>query len=467
MTDTIPTTAPAGRHVDADPATTTPGERLALGEQARRQVPRETLGEWELADDRPDPVEILIEQGRTRVPELLPVRYGRMAVSPFTFLRGAPAVMAHDLSTGPTTPLRTQLCGDAHLSNFGAYATPERRLIFDLNDFDETLPGPFEWDVKRLCTSLLVAARCSGQGEKAGRKAAIGAARAYREHLRELSEADVLDVWYEHIELTDALASFAGILSPKRLAKELEKTQHRTSAQVLTKLTEIVAGERRIRHQPPLLVPLDSPEWHEIARDVLTSYSHTMDSANAQLLRRFRLFEVAVKVVGVGSVGTRCLIALMHGRDEDDVLFLQVKEAERSVLAPYAGDSSFSHQGERVVAGQRLMQAASDVFLGWTTGPEGHDYYIRQLRDMKGSVAIDRLPPEGLIRYGELCGRTLARAHARSADPMAIAGYLGKAERFDEAMGAFALSYADQTELDHAHFLAAIDAGRITTESDF
>ena len=439
---------------------------MALGEQARRAVPRESLGEWEASADRPDPVEILIEQGRQRVPQLLPVRYGRMAVSPFTFLRGAPAVMAHDLSTGSTTPLRTQLCGDAHLSNFGAYATPERLLIFDLNDFDETLPGPFEWDVKRLCTSLLVAARCSGQGEKAGRKAAIAAARSYREHLRELADADVLDIWNEHIELTDALQSFAGIVSPKRLAKELAKTQHRTSAQVLTKLTEIVAGERRIRHQPPLLVPLDSPEWHDIATDILGRYAETMDPANALLLSRFHLVEIAVKVVGVGSVGTRCLIALLHGRDEDDVLFLQIKEAEHSVLAPYAGASTYSHQGERVVAGQRVMQAASDRFLGWATGPNGHDYYMRQLRDMKGSVDIDSLPPEGLIRYGELCGRTLARAHARGADPSTIAGYLGKAERFDDAMGSFARSYADQTERDHAHFLEAIAAGRITAEAE-
>ncbi|MFN7147907.1 MAG: DUF2252 domain-containing protein [Microthrixaceae bacterium] len=451
--------------MELDPATTTPSERAAAGEAARRVVSREALGEWEPADDRPDPVEILVEQGRHRVPELLPVRYGRMAVSPFTFLRGAPAVMAHDLSTSPTTPLRTQLCGDAHLSNFGSYGTPERRLIFDLNDFDETLPGPFEWDVKRLCASLLVAARTSGQGEKAGRKAAVAAARTYREHLCELAPKDVLEVWYEHVELSEAMQSFAGIVSPKKLAKQLEKTQHRTSSQVLTKLTEIIEGERRIRHQPPVLVPLDSPEWHDIAQDVLNRYAETMDDDHALLLGRFRLVEIAMKVVGVGSVGTRCLIALMHGRDEDDVLFLQVKEAEHSVLAPYAGDSTYEHQGQRVVAGQRLMQAASDLFLGWTDGPFGNHYYIRQLRDMKGSVDIDGLSPEGLQRYGELCGRVLGRAHARAADPSAIAGYLGKATRFDEAMGQFAIAYADQTERDHARFLEAIDEGRITAEA--
>jgi uncharacterized protein (DUF2252 family) len=457
-------TPPPMPYVAPDLDTTSAGERLALGEAVRRRVAREALGQWAPSEDRPDPVEVLVEQGRHRVPGLLPVRYGRMAVSPFTFLRGAPAIMAQDLHASPTTPLRTQLCGDAHLSNFGSYATPERRLIFDLNDFDETLPGPFEWDVKRLCASLLVAARCSGQGEKAGRRAAVAAAQAYREHLRSLAEADVLDVWYEHIELTEAMSSFAGIVSPKKLAKQLAKTQHRTSAQVLTKLTEIIEGERRIRHQPPVLVPLDSPEWHDIAQDVLDRYAETMGPEHAQLLRRFRLVEIAMKVVGVGSVGTRCLIALMHGRDEDDVLFLQVKEAEHSVLEPYAGRSEYDHQGERVVLGQRLMQAASDLFLGWTVGPFGNHYYIRQLRDMKGSVAIDTLPPEGLVRYGELCGRTLGRAHARSADPMEIAGYLGKATRFEEAMGEFAVAYADQTERDHARFLAAIDEGLIPAE---
>ncbi len=447
-------------YVDA-PADATSTERTALGESVRKSVPRESLGEWQPAEHRRDPIEILVEQGATRVPELLPVRYGRMAVSPFTFYRGAPAIMAHDLAAGPSTPLRTQLCGDAHLLNFGAYATPERRLIFDLNDFDETLPGPFEWDVKRLSASLLVAARCSGQGEKAGRRAAVASARAYREHLRELATRDVLEIWYERIELTDAMQAFTGIVAPKKLAKMLSKTQHRTSAQVLGKLTEIIDGERRIRHQPPLLLPLDSADWHGIAEQVLDRYAATLDDDHAMLLRRFELKEIAIKVVGVGSVGTRCLIALLHGRDEDDVLFLQVKQAEASVLARFAGASEYDQQGERVVKGQRLMQAASDLFLGWTVGPFGHHYYVRQLRDMKGSVAIDGLPAEGLVRYGELCGRTLARAHARSADPRAVAGYLGQAERFDEAMKSFAIAYADQTERDHARFVEAIDDGHL------
>jgi uncharacterized protein (DUF2252 family) len=449
---------------DPDPEGSTPAERIAAGEAARKVVPREVLGEWAPPADRPDPVEQLIEQSRTRVPELVPVRYGRMAVSAFTYLRGSPVVMARDLGTAPSTPLRTQLCGDAHLLNFGSYGTPERNLVFDLNDFDETLPGPFEWDVKRLVTSFVIAARTGGQGEAAGRAAARAAAASYRQNIRRLAEADVMDIWYEHIELDDALRGFAGIVSPKRLAKSLEKTRHRTSAQVLTKLTEIIDGERRIRHQPPLLIPLDAPEWHDIAAAVLERYVSSMGPEHRQLLNRFREVDLAIKVVGVGSVGTRCLISLLHGRDEDDVLFLQIKEAERSVLAPWSGDSEFEQQGERVVVGQRLMQAASDVFLGWTVGPAGRHYYIRQLRDMKGSVDVDRLPPDGLVVYGELCGRTLARAHARADDPIAIAGYLGKAERFDDAMEAFAISYAAQVETDFARFTDAVNSGEIEAE---
>ena len=453
-----------GPELDPDPLETTPTERLALGEKVRKVVPREVLGEWEAPADRIDPVEQLVEQSRTRVPELVPVRYGRMAVSPFTYMRGSPVVMARDLGLAPSTPLRTQLCGDAHLSNFGSYGTPERNLVFDLNDFDETLPGPFEWDVKRLVTSFVIAARTSGQGDAAGRAAARAAARSYRENIRRLAEMDVMDIWYEHIVLDDAMKGFAGIVSPKRLAKSLEKTRHRTSAQVLTKLTEIIDGERRIRHQPPLLIPLDAPEWHDIAKEVLARYVTSMGPEHQQLLSRFREVDLAIKVVGVGSVGTRCLISLMHGRDEDDVLFLQVKEAETSVLAPYAGASEYEHQGERVVVGQRLMQAASDVFLGWTDGPAGRHYYIRQLRDMKGSVDVDRLPPEGLVVYGELCGRTLARAHARSDDPIAISGYLGKAERFEDAMESFAVAYGAQVEADYARFSDAVQSGEIPAE---
>jgi len=388
-----------------------------------------------------------------------------MAVSPFTYLRGSPVVMSRDLGTAPSTPLRTQLCGDAHLSNFGAYGTPERNLVFDLNDFDETLPGPFEWDVKRLVTSFLIAARTSGQGEDAGRRAARAAAEAYRVNIRRLAEADVMDIWYEHIVLDDAMAAFAGIVSPKKLAKSLAKTRHRNSAQVVTKLTEIIDGERRIRHQPPLLIPLEAPEWTEIANEVLANYVSSMSFEHRQLLQRFHQVDLAIKVVGVGSVGTRCLIVLMHGRDEDDVLFLQVKEAEQSVLAPWAGASEFAHQGERAVVGQRLMQAASDVYLGWTVGPAGRYYYIRQLRDMKGSVDVDALPPEGLVVYGELCGRTLARAHARSADPVAIAGYLGKAGRFDDAMESFAVAYSAQVEEDFLRFTEAVGSGEIQADT--
>ena len=454
-------------YIEPDPTTTTPSQRMVIGELVRKAIPRETLGEWNAPADRPDPVQQLIEQNRTRIPELVPVRNGRMSVSSFTYLRGSPVVMARDLGSGPSTSLRTQLCGDAHLCNFGAYGTPERNVVFDLNDFDETLPGPFEWDVKRRVTSFLIAARTSGQGEKAGRAAAKKAAKTYRENMLRLAEADVLDIWYEHIELSEALAEFTGIVSPKKLAKSLEKAKHRTSAQVLTKLTEMVNGERRILHQPPLLTPLDAPEWQKITEEALELYAESLDPDHRQLLHRFHQIELAIKVVGVGSVGTRCLIVLMHGRDEDDVLFLQVKEAEDSVLAPYAGASEFAHQGERAVVGQRKMQAASDIFLGWTRGPGGKFYYVRQLKDMKGSVDIDELPPAGLIAYADLCGRTLARAHARSADPVAIAGYLGKSERFDEAMEAYAVSYGAQIEADYERFTEAIAAGEIEIADNF
>ena len=454
-------------YIDPDPMATTPTQRMRIGEIVRKSVPREVLGEWNAPADRPDPVQQLIEQNRTRIPELVPVRNARMAVSSFTYLRGSPLVMARDLGSGPSTGLRTQLCGDAHLCNFGSYGTPERNLVFDLNDFDETLPGPFEWDVKRLVTSFLIAARTSGQGEKAGRAAAKRAAQIYRENMLRLAEADVLDIWYEHIELSEALQEFAGIVSPKKLAKSLEKAKHRTSAQVLTKLTEMVNGERRILHQPPLLTPLDAPEWQAITEEALDLYAESLDADHRQLLHRFKQIELAIKVVGVGSVGTRCLIVMMHGRDEDDVLFLQIKEAEDSVLAPYAGPSEFAHQGERAVVGQRKMQAASDVFLGWTRGPAGKFYYVRQLRDMKGSVDIDALSAAGLVAYADLCGRTLARAHARSADPIAIAGYLGKSERFDEAMEAYAVSYSDQVESDFNRFTEAIQAGEIEVAENF
>jgi len=454
-------------YIEPDPTTTTPSQRIRIGEIVRKSIPRESLGEWTPPADRPDPVAQLVEQNRTRVPELVPVRNARMAVSPFTYLRGSPIVMARDLGSGISTNLRTQLCGDAHLCNFGSYGTPERNIVFDLNDFDETIPGPFEWDVKRLVTSFLIAARTSGQGEKAGREAANTAARAYRENMLRLADADVLDIWYERIELSEALQEFAGIVSPKKLAKSLEKAKHRTSAQVLTKLTEMVNGERRILHQPPLLAPLDAPEWQKITEDALDLYAESLDADHRQLLHRFQQIELAVKVVGVGSVGTRCMIVMMHGRDEDDVLFLQIKEAEESVLAPYAGPSEYAHQGERAVVGQRKMQAASDVFLGWTRGPAGKFYYIRQLRDMKGSVDIDSLPAAGLIAYAGLCGRTMARAHARSADPIAIAGYLGKSTRFDEAMESYAVSYSEQIESDFERFTQAVDAGEIQVAEIF
>lgn len=453
-----PDSTPAGRG--------TPGVRAARGREARSLRPRRSLGDWAPPPDRPDPVDLLVAQGHQRVPELLPVRYGRMAVSPFTYLRGSPVVMAHDLASAGSTELRTQLCGDAHLSNFGSFGTAERKMVFDLNDFDETLPGPFEWDVQRLCTSVVVAARTAGQGEGAGREAARAAARAYRTHVERLAGMTELEVWYEHIEISDAVAGFAGIVPPGRLARGIEKARHRSSTQVLGKLTEVVDGERRIRHQPPILVPFTDPSWFEIGQRVLDGYATTLDGARQVLLSRYGLVDFALKVVGVGSVGTRCLIALMSGRDDDDVLFLQIKEAETSVLAAHAGPGRHQHQGERVVEGQRLMQAASDPFLGWTSGPFGRHYYVRQLRDMKGSVDVDRLPPAGLVAYGELCGSALARAHARAGDPIALRAYLGGSERFESAMERFATAYADQTERDFERFSQAVRNGELPTFDD-
>ncbi len=446
---------------DASVGRGTVEERAALGRAARQARARSTLGHWSPPADRPDAVDLLVAQGRSRLPELLPVRYGRMSVSPFTYLRGSPVVMANDLAATGDSGLRTQLCGDAHLSNFGAFGTAERRLVFDLNDFDETLPGPFEWDVQRLCVSLLVAARTSGQGEDAGRDAATAAARSYRDHIGRLAERTELEVWYEQIELTDAMTDYAGIVPPEQLARNIEKTRHRTSTQVLGKLTEVVDGQRRIRHDPPLLVPFDDPSWFEMGQRVLDDYTTTLDGSRQVLLPRYHLVEFALKVVGVGSVATRCLIALLTGRDADDVLFLQVKEAEASVLAPHAGASGFTHHGQRVVEGQRLMQAASDPFLGWTAGPFGRHYYVRQLRDMKGTVDVDGLPPAGLVAYGELCGRVLARAHARAGDPVAIHAYLGGSDRFDTELSRFAVAYADQTERDFERFAGAVRSGEL------
>ncbi|MGW5513189.1 DUF2252 domain-containing protein [Nocardia africana] len=437
-----------------------PSESLSVGRAVRADVPRSSLAEFHPVPDR-DPVAILQRQAETRLPDLIPIRYARMAAGEFPFLRGAPAIMAADLATTRNTGLTVQLCGDSHLSNFGVFASPERSLVFDLNDFDETLPGPFEWDVKRLVASIAVAARANGYEDGDARELARTAASAYRQCMLRLAGLDSLEVWYERVE-ADTLADL--VRNPKQrrdVTKSLDAARKRTSLQALRKLTEPgPGGEPRIRFQPPLLVALDPPEARAVDQ-VFAEYCRTLPEERRVLVNRYRIVDFARKVVGVGSVGTRCYVLLLVDRDTGGPLFLQVKEAEPSVLAPYLEPSPFHQEGHRVVHGQRLLQTASDIFLGWTTGPGGRYFYVRQLRDMKGSADIENMTRAGLRDYSALCGYTLARAHARSGDRIAIADYLGGGEAFDKAMTQFALTYADQTAADHRELLRAIDSGRV------
>ncbi|UGT43312.1 DUF2252 domain-containing protein [Nocardia yamanashiensis] len=431
-----------------------------LGKAARKRVARSALGAWSASKGREDPVAVLERQALTRVPDLVRIRYARMAAGRFPFYRGAPAIMAADLAAGPHTGLLVQLCGDAHLSNFGLFASPERALVFDLNDFDETLPGPFEWDVKRLAASVAVAARANGCDDTAAGSAATAAATAYREAMTRLAALGETDVWYEMVDAEKVQA----LLSPqnrKLATKVIDKARSRTSLQALDKLTETGPdGELRIKPDPPLVQPIPL-EVRTALDSVLSDYRATLPEERRVLLDRYVLRDVAMKVVGVGSVGTRCFIALLTGRTTGDPLFLQVKQAENSVLAPHLRSSAQKHQGHRVVHGQRLTQAAGDIFLGWATGPDGRFYYWRQLRDMKGSLTIEDMSAEQLHQYAALCGHTLARGHARSGDRVAITAYLGTSDGFDRAMGEFALAYADQTAADHDRLLAAIDSGRV------
>jgi uncharacterized protein (DUF2252 family) len=443
-------------------------QSTAAGKAARRRAPLESHREFAPAPDR-DPVGLLLSQAQTRVPELVAVRHGRMLVSPFTFFRGAALPMAADLAATPVSGLRAQLCGDAHLSNFGGFGSPERRLVFDVNDFDETLPGPFEWDVKRLVASLVVAGRDNGFAAGDIKKAALAAAARYRQAMREFAAAPTLAVWYSHLDVEDAIARFKLQLKKSQVRKTEKmaaKLKTRDSTQAVAKLTTVVDGQREIVSDPPLIVPLeelDAGASYDMLRTLVGGYARTLPPDRQHLLGRFRLTRVARKVVGVGSVGTQAWIVLMEAED-DDPLLLQAKQAQPSVLAAYAGASQYDHQGERVVAGQRLMQAASDIFLGWerTADPGGSytDYYVRQLRDWKYSAPIERMGPEQLSDYGELCAWTLARAHARTGDRFAIAAYLGGSDKFDQAVADFATSYADQTEHDHAALADAVASGR-------
>ena len=460
---------------------TTPEERAATGKAARAEVPRRVHGEWEPASDRRDVVELLEEQGRTRVAELVPVRYGRMLVSPFTFFRGAAYPMAADLAGSPRTGLEVQLCGDAHLSNFGVFAAPDRRLVFSVNDFDETLPGPFEWDVKRLVASFAVAGRDRGFGAKQRRAINTTVARAYREEMRGFADMGTLDVWYARVHVDELLerATRLGTQDQvKRFEKNMAKARTKDSLKAFRKLTQVVDGSPRIASDPPLVVPVEellAPDEHrrleDFISDILRSYRRTLTGDRRRLLERFEYVHLARKVVGVGSVGTRAWIMLLLGRDGDDPLFLQFKEAEASVLEPFLGKSAYDNHGQRVVEGQRLMQAASDILLGWirATGIDGQkrDFYIRQLWDQKGSALVEVMDAKELAVYAELCGRTLAKAHARSGDAIAIAAYLGKGDSFDRALATFAEAYADQNERDYEAVSEAVASGRLVAETGF
>jgi uncharacterized protein (DUF2252 family) len=454
-------------------------DRVARGKDARTAAPLESHAEFRPGGSR-DPVGLLLSQAASRVPELMPIRHGRMLVSPFTFYRGAALPMAADLATTPASGLRVQLCGDAHLSNFGAFASPERRLVFDVNDFDETLPGPFEWDVKRLAASLAVAGRDNGFPAKARRQTALAAAEAYRTAMRGFAQQPLLDVWYAHLDIEPALAEFRSQVKAKRLkAAEalLAKAHTSDSTKALAKLTTVVDGQRRIISDPPMIVPVEevfadvqADALYELLRVVLGKYGRTLQSDRRHLLEQFTMVQVARKVVGVGSVGTRAWILLMDAADGVEPLFLQAKEAQPSVLAGYCGRSQYANQGERVVAGQHLMQAQSDIFLGWTRvpAPDGvdRDFYVRQLKDWKFSVPIEQMLPVGMTIYARLCGWTLARAHARSGDRIALAAYLGGSGKFDQAIAGFAETYADQNELDYAALQGAVKDGKAeaTTE---
>ena len=453
-------------------------ERQAAGRQARKVAPRTSHGEWKPASDRPDPVALLRAQDSDRMADLTPIRWGRMSASPFTFYRGSAALMAADLAPMPRTGLSVQLCGDAHVANFGLYGSPERELLFDVNDFDETLPGPFEWDLKRLAASLVLASRSNGFDEDVAREIALASVRSYREHITAYAEMRELDLWYSHVvaddllemvragKAADATTKVTAKTQMKLAEKQLAKARNRDSLQAAGKLTEVIDGVRRIVDQPPLIMHMERLQDAELVHSLFDQYKRTLADDRRALLDRFDIVDTARKVVGVGSVGTRCFIGLLLGRDLNDPLFLQVKEAGPSVLEPYLGRSRFTHAGHRVVAGQRLMQAASDIFLGWMTGkPEGRQFYWRQLRDMKGSIDTAMLKPPGVQVLATLCGWTLARGHARSGRRIAIASYLGVSDRFDQAIADFAQIYADQAEKDYDTVKKAIKQGKIPVEA--
>lgn len=435
-------------------------DRLEAGKVLRGQLSRRDHADWHAPADRRDPIEILEESNQNRIRELVPIRYGRMLRSPFTFLRGSAALMAYDLATLPKTGLQVQACGDCHLLNFGLFATPERNLVFDINDFDETLPAPWEWDLKRLVTSFVIAGRDRGLSEDGCRSAVQGCAQAYREHLREYSRMSPLEVWYAQLD-AEMLIDMAPNAEIRKLRQQIaEKARDRIVENLFPKIVTQVGGRYRFADQPPVLYHVAESDVEERMREGLDDYRASLPAERRTLLDRYQLEDFAVKAVGIGSVGTRCMVVLLFS-EENHPLILQIKEARDSVLAPYTTAARYDNQGERVVFGQRLMQSSSDIFLGWVRGRLGYDFYVRQLRDMKMSAPIEQASETQIRLYAELCGWTLARAHAKSGDAATISGYLGKGEQFDEAMADFAIAYADQTEADYDALVAAERSGRI------
>jgi uncharacterized protein (DUF2252 family) len=457
----------------------TPAERAARGKAARGELPRSAHADWEPGPRRGNPIELLEEQAQTRLPELGPIRYGRMLVSPFAFFRGAAYLMAADLAVGPRTALHTQLCGDAHLSNFGIFAAPDRRRVFSISDFDETLPGPFEWDVKRLAASLAVAGRDRGFGHRSRRSLVTTAIREYRQAMARFASMRNINVWYTRLDVAGLLEQVGATASRKQLKRfQVSVAEMRTkdSLRALRKLCRTVDGELRIVGNPPLVTPIEDvlPDvevdyLQDVVRRMIHTYRRTLPRDRRNLLGSYRYVHAARKVVGVGSVGTRAWILLMVGRDDKDPLFLQFKEAQASVLEPFLGRSQYRQHGQRIVEGQRMMQSTSDILLGWerivTIDGQERDFYIRQLWDAKGSPEVELMDQTALEAYGRVCGWTLARAHARSGDRIAIAAYLGNGDSFDRAMATFAEQYADQNERDYAALKEAAESGRVAVQA--
>jgi uncharacterized protein (DUF2252 family) len=469
------TTTPSSIPTEWSRDLSTRAERYAAGKALRSKALRSSHAAWAPDPQRPDPISLLEEANKTRLEHLVPIRFGRMSLSAFAFYRGTADIMANDLAKTPVSGIQAQLCGDAHLSNFGVFASPERRQVFDVNDFDETLAGPWEWDVKRLAASVVIGGRQNGYTAKESRQAAVRCVQRYRESMQRFALMNHLDVWYFHLDVESILAMARGMAGRKELQKRVERASarasKRTRLETFPKLAEAVNGQYHIKDEPPLIYHydpldtskdnLDTGEWRAMVKEYLAS----LPEDRRVIIGRYRSVDLAQKVVGVGSVGTRCAIVLgLGGAEGDDPLFMQLKEAEASVLEPYLGASPHKNHGERVVVGQRMMQAASDIFLGWTTFG-GRDYYARQLRDMKFSAEVEGMDPVLFTAYVELCAATLARAHARTSDPAQISGYLGNSDSFDQAIADFAETYADQAERDYAALLAAIKEGRVQAQT--